>query len=370
MQLLFCTGIFILTIMVYYMLGRAAAILCRWDIRRTEIVCVGFFLYFALFQIVAEAMIFTKQKLHVLGFIWGILLAVLLAAAVAVILCKKRIDRRLFAENPYRDMVLYDEPGDRRMDRAAYLLTALLVCAVLCECVSAVLLQRSIGWDFAYYIGNMTTSVATDTMYLYDGSSGVLRDTIELRYALSSFYMNTAWISQLTGVSALLLQKYVTGVLCVLLANAVAYSFAMEVFKGDRKKSAILVTITILLTICWDVYDTSAQFLLLRGYEAKAYCANVVLPMVVFLLYRIWQQASDRKLWTELFLVSAASVPVSMSSVVLVPALLVLMVAAHFFTERRWNLAVFGRAVCCLLPNICYLAVYFLGTRGLLVVEV
>lgn len=161
----------------------------------------------------------------------------------------------------------------------------------VCECASAVLMQRSIGWDFAYYIGNMTTSVATDTMYIFDGSSGLMRNSMELRYALSSFYMNTAWISQMTGVSALVLQKYTAGVLCVLLTNAVVYSFAMEVFDKDRGKAAALVTLTVILTIFWDVYDTGAQFLLLRNYEAKAYCANVVLPMVCFLLYRIWKNS-------------------------------------------------------------------------------
>ena len=155
-----------------------------------------------------------------------------------------------------------------------------------------------------------------------------MRSRLELRYALSSFYMNTAWISQITGISALVLQKYVTGVLCILLTNAVVYSFAMEVFQRDKKKSAVLVTITIILTIFWDVYDTTAQFLLLRNYEAKAYCANVVLPMICYLLYRIWKNSEDHRNWMELFLVAFASVAVSMSSVVLVPAMIGLMLLA------------------------------------------
>ena len=67
------------------------------------------------------------------------------------------------------------EAGGRTMSNGARLLAALMAAAVFCECATAVLMQRNIGWDFAYYIGNMTTSVATDTMYVYDGSSGLMR---------------------------------------------------------------------------------------------------------------------------------------------------------------------------------------------------
>ncbi len=361
MQIFGCIGILLLTIMLYALLGRAFCMKCRLDAGIPETVCIGFFFYFAVFQVVAEAMILTGQRLHLLGMVWLAVLAALLGAAAVIVWKDSR---------PGGSMDRTVSGRDARGRRAACLLLALMAAAVLCECASAVLMQRKIGWDFAYYIGNMTTSVATDTMYVYDGSSGLPRSHLELRYALSSFYMNTAWISQLTGISALVLSKYVTGVLCVLLTNAVVYSFAMEVFRKDRKKTAVLVTASVVLTIFWDVYDTTAQFLILRGYEAKAYCANVVLPMVCFLLYRVWKDSNDRRRWAELFLVAFASVAVSMSSLVLVPALIVLMVLAHLLVERQWEIALLRRTVLCVMPNVCYLVVYFASTRGWLIIKV
>ncbi len=362
MQIFLCICILILSILIYYILGRAFCIKCGCRPVIPETVCIGFFLYYAAFQIIAEIMILTKQKLHVLSITWLVLLAVLLAAALYVVTGSKKQQRP--ARAPAASV------RNVRPARIVHLLAALMAAAVLCECASAVLMQRNIGWDFAYYIGNMTTSVATDTMYLYDGSSGLLRKTIELRYALSSFYMNTACISQVTGVSALVLQKYVAGVLCVLLTNAVVYSFAMKVFHRDLKKSAILVTITVVMTIFWDVYDTSGQFLILRGYEAKAYCANVVLPMVCYLLYRIWKDSGDQSSWARLFVTAFASVAVSMSCVVIVPVMIVIMLLAHMAVEKKLDLTVIRRGICCLLPNVCYLAVYFCYSGGWLVLEV
>lgn len=376
MQIFGCIGILLLTIMIYYLLGRAFCVKCRLRPAAPEIVCIGFFFYFAVFQVIAEIMILTRQRLHLLGMVWMALLVLLLAAAAVIVWRDGKQGHAAM------DSLQDGRQGHAAMDSWQHgtyrpaavvtgrLLLALMTAAVLCECATAVLMQRKIGWDFAYYIGNMTTSVATDTMYVYDGSSGLMRSHLELRYALSSFYMNTAWISQLTGISALVLQKYVTGVLCVLLTNAVVYSFAREVFRGDRTKTAVLVTVSVILTIFWDVYDTTAQFLLLRGYEAKAYCANVVLPMVCFLLYCIWKHSTDRRRWAQLFLVAFASVAVSMSSLVLVPAMIFLMLLAHLIVERRWDGGAVRRAILCMMPNVCYLVVYFASTRGWLIIKV
>lgn len=362
MQVIVCVCILLLSILVYDILGKAFCIKCRFRPVGPEVVCIGFFLYFAVFQVIAEIMILTKQRLHVLGRTWLGILVVLVAAAAVIVLQDAKRNR---AGRGAAASVVRIRPV-----KGVRLLLTLMGAAVLCECASAVLMQRNIGWDFAYYIGNMTTSVATDTMYLYDGSSGLMRSHLELRYALSSFYMNTAWISQMTGISALVMQKYVMGVLCVLLTNAVVYSFAMEAFQRDLKKTAVLVTVTVVLTIFWDVYDTAGQFLMLRNYEAKAYCANVVMPMACYLLYRIWKDSKDKRSWGELFLVAFASVAVSMSSVVLVPVLIGIMVLAHLLVERRWDAAAVRYGVLCLMPNVCYLLVYFASTRGWLVVEV
>jgi len=362
MQLVLCAAVLPASLGVYYLLGRAVCTRYHWNIVLPEVFCVGFFLYYAVFQVVAEIMILSKQPLHVLGWTWLFILAGLVVLALSVI----RDGRKVRGAGSGG----CGAGGKIRPGGKTRLFVAVMAAAVLCECAAALLLQRSIGWDFAYYIGNMMTSVETDTMYLYDGSSGMLRDTMELRYALSSFYMNTAWISQMTGVSALLLQKYTVGVIIVLLANAIVYSFAMEVFSRDVPKAALTVAVTVLLTVFWDVYDTSAQFLFLRGYEAKAYCANVVLPMTVYLCYRIWKKPDAMQNWAQLFIVAFASVAVSMSSLVLVPAAIAVMLLAHALIAREFNWTFVRRTLYCLLPNACYFLVYFAGTKGWLVIPV
>lgn len=85
MQVVFSIGILVLSICIYSLLGRAFCVKCRFCPTVPERLCIGFFLYFAAFQIVAEALILTKQKLHVLGAVWMAVLAAGLAAALVIV---------------------------------------------------------------------------------------------------------------------------------------------------------------------------------------------------------------------------------------------------------------------------------------------
>ena len=356
-------------LLIFYILGAALAVKLRWTMRRSQCLLIGFFAYFFVFQICAEAMILTQQPLHALKNLWLLVLSLMLIAGCSIIYADRERGGRPkeYIPNPVKGFFV------------------LMILAILCQIATGLLLQRNLGWDFAYYMGNLTTSVSTDTMYVYDGSSGNLLQQLDLRYALSGFYMNTAVLSQLTGINAMMLQRYLMGVLDFILADLILYHFAMKVFLFDKKKSYLLVTVSILLMVCWDVYDTSAQFLFLRNYEAKSYCANVVLPMVVYLIYCIWKDDHRKDIWQQLFVVCSASVAVSMSSILLVPAAVAILMAAHILAlliedrnkpvktttaNVRRILLILRNSFLCVLANGVYLVVYFLYTKGILVLEV
>lgn len=174
MQLAACMCILSLSLAVFYILGKALCIGLHWKVGAPEMLCAGFFLYFALFQIIAEIMIFTKQKLHVLGRAWLVILILLLGASIFVLYTANKKDKN------------QNQHGKVRPALFTRFLLFVMAAAVVCECLTAVLLQRNIGWDFAYYIGNMSTSVLTDTMYLFDGSSG-FKETYGAAVCIVSF---------------------------------------------------------------------------------------------------------------------------------------------------------------------------------------
>ena len=166
-------------LLIFYILGAALAVKLRWTMRRSQCLLIGFFAYFFVFQICAEAMILTQQPLHALKNLWLLVLSLMLIAGCSIIYADRERGGRPkeYIPNPAKGFFV------------------LMILAILCQIATGLLLQRNLGWDFAYYMGNLTTSVSTDTMYVYDGSSGNLLQQLDLRYALSGFYMNTAVLS-------------------------------------------------------------------------------------------------------------------------------------------------------------------------------
>ena len=135
MQIFGSIGILLLTMMIYYLLGRAFCVKCRFDPGVPEIVCIGFFFYFAVFQVIAEIMILTGQKLHLLGMVWMAVLAVLLGTAAVIVWSDRRQQDTIPQAGQQHSVI-------------TRLLFALMIAAVLCECATAVLMQRKIGWEY------------------------------------------------------------------------------------------------------------------------------------------------------------------------------------------------------------------------------
>ena len=130
MQVFLSVCILLLSILAYDLMGRAFCIKCRYSPVLPERICIGFFLYFAAFQIVALIMIFTRQKLHVLGAVWLVLLLLLSAASAAIAAGHKKRERvqrkcapTVISVRPSgaaRAVFTYDSGGDLRMpDRIA-----------------------------------------------------------------------------------------------------------------------------------------------------------------------------------------------------------------------------------------------------------
>ena len=77
----------------------------------------------------------------------------------------------------------------------------------------------------------------------------------------------------------------------------------------------------------------------------------------------LWKDRQRREHWFLTFAVCFASVPLSMSALVIVPAMVVIAVLAEWLAEPRW--AILWRAFVCILPNVVYMVLYFMYTKGL-----
>lgn len=313
-----------------------------------ERIVFGFLTYFIFFQIIALPIVLLKQSLTLLTWIWlGIMIVTVLFAAV---------NRKVIIGCFYENMKILKN------------VTMIVMILVVCATVFFAALQSYNGWDTGMYIGGMNQSLSTDTFYFYNGNIGVRQENLNLRYALSMFYVHFTVLCRVFHIEARIMMFYCARALCVMLSSMIVYLFGKKLFLQEMEKAVWMVLVWMVFNWFATALHTSAYFLFVRGYEAKGYCANVILPLLLYGIYSILQK-DIKENWKKVALVAFASVPISMSSLAIVPMAIGIMGLVLMIKEKR-VLSVINKCFLCVLPNLCYLFIYVLYDKGYFVVGV
>lgn len=344
--------ILIITILFFgivWLMGSVCLKICSKNMDNESPVFLGFFMYYALFQMVALPLIFSFSSLSKLSLLWIICVVVLCSIGVW---CVKSHFKRIYIKEIFTC-------GISAID-------ILMIVLVMAQILLA-LVQIYNGWDTAYYIANVNTAVKTNTMYVYEGSVGKLESVLNLRYALSSFYMHDAVIAQVFNIPGEIVCRYFNGIVCHAFSAYIIYKIGF--FLWAEKKWAKLLVICSVLVNCGitTVYFSNA-FLMERSYEAKAFCSNIIIPAIIYIILKIYRAPDKQYNWIYLFIVNFSSIAISESSLLLVPLLNGCMLLGHCLIEKSArNL---GKMIVCILPNILYLSVYFLYQIGRITIKI
>ncbi len=350
-EIVITAAVVLLYMLLFRLLG--AALLRLLDKKELYIhrELVGFFAYFALFQFMYVPMVLLRLHFHVLAYGWGIALVVMVLVC-AVYLVSVGGKKPLEMPEVTSEAAPWIKWG------------ALLFCAGF---LVFLVLQQYLGWDTAFYMGNMNEAIYTDTMYLYNGNDGTLMKHMDLRYALSGFSMQFTIPCFFLGISPVIMCYYGIRGLGAILALIIVYDFGMLLFEKNETAAYLTVGAFLIVNILFFTRSATSLFFIRRMYEAKGYCANVVLPMVALLLVMIYKKCG-KHMWALLFSICLGSVGASMSSMMLVPALLALGSILIAVNERRIRPVFY--AIVCALPNLCYVVLYLLSENGVFTINV
>lgn len=345
-ELALCLLIIIFLYIEFGIYGTGFNKIFKFDMTSYATEITGFFVYFGIFQIAALPMILLQRSLSELVILW-ICISVAVNGYVLI-----------WARQQLWNMIWRTAAGIWRM-KGILLIFVLLLAAISCYFQAA---QPYMGWDTSYYVGTVNTTVYTDSMYIYNGNSGAAEKYLDMRYALSTFYMHSAVWCKISTVSAMMIQKYVMGTVCILNYGLVLFAIGKKLFHSDDRKALLMLGLAFIFNYGFNTIYSTSSFLLLRGYEAKGFCANAVIPAVFYAALCLWESPRERAYWGMLFIIGFSSVPVSMSSILIVPAMIVIILIAEWLIKREGKLLWNG--LWCVIPNAVYLVVYFLYIQG------
>lgn len=328
---------FLMQILLFFQLGYLVNTVFMKQ-KKTEnfakLLVLGFLSYFSLFQIIAFPMILLKIRLSTLSVVWGVI-----SLAILIIPIFKREYRQMFSQ----------------IKIEFHIIGVIAAALVIFQVIYAVA-YPFFGWDTLSYIGRINAALRTDTMFLYTGDEGIPYPYLNFKHCLSTYYMNSAVFCQIFHLSGYLFQNYVGGSICILFAYLEIYTVTEKII--NKKIAVWTVVFLSVLRFFFSTWATTDSFLLARSYESKAYCGNVVLPLIFGTCIMLWKDYHDKNSWKLLFLSLLSSVPISMSCIVSAPVLMLCMIIPLVITE--FDKIIIKRMLLCLIPNTVWCILYTL----------
>lgn len=341
-NLLLCFIIVILYLLFSYMLGDLFLHIC--SSKESSIsyrILLGFFCYFFLFQIVALPLKFTLQPLSLLATIWCIFLVV--STILYFVLHGKYFKnvQKSSKETPLKEKLF---------------LFFLFILIIIQLCLINYNGETYALWDQSYYIGDISSSVYTNTISQYDPYTGALLKKLSTEYLLETYQNHSAVLCYLTKIAPLIETRTAEASLIVILANLIYYQFGLQLFNHSRKKSVLLVFFLFWLNLFSFNLFTSAEFLFFRPFEGKTILACLIMPMVFLQFIKITKNHSSRNNWIELFIIIFSSFGLNMSAIYMLPfELSICLIPLGLYKK---SISIWKRYVICLIPCILYGAAY------------
>ena len=193
---------------------------------------MGFFLYFCVFQLIYLPLLFLKMPLHVLQVVWSIVCVLIIFLFFAALAKKYHNLSDQSGAKTISSLIqkrIKDIKPDNRLDFTFCL--GVIMCLLLALQIYLSVISGFNGWDTAYYISTVVQAVDTDTMYIFDGYSGVRDTVINIRYAMSSFYMHSALVADIFQVHGAIVCRFFNAVVCHLLSACVIYRIGKEIWQ-------------------------------------------------------------------------------------------------------------------------------------------
>ncbi|MCR5526102.1 MAG: hypothetical protein K6F39_01800 [Lachnospiraceae bacterium] len=311
-------------------------------------VLTGFFVYYCLFDIPCLVIMLNWRPLSWLGNLWGVLMGI-----ICIISCI--FNHKVWKDKFSRLIVLL----------AKHKAFAAAVIVIVAAQLAIILNAYQFTLDAAYYVANVTTSLQTNTMNIYDPYTGDWLNHFEMRYLFATYPMNDAVWCYLTGIHPLLWTKTIMAGTALVISNIIYYRIALELF--GRKTSAIgsMLFFAGVVNFFYISIFTSSNFMLTRTYEGKSLIGNIVMPMIIYIFIKLNEEHISRRFWRLLFLVCLGSTILSNSANMLVPAMV--GVFGLPLAIRKRSIKVIVNCLICIIPCVILLLAYVGYVKGLFV---
>ena len=243
-----------------------------------------------------------------------------------------------------------------------FLLWGIAATLLIIQLVLVICLAYEEG-DDAYYVAIVTASRFSDKLYTIYPYTGFTTG-LTVRYAMAPFPVWIALLARISGLSGAATAHVVMPLLIIPMAYGIYYLIGKKLLKdisGERSWHLPLYMILVELLVIFGGYSTYSRenFLLVRAGQGKAVLANIIIPILLYLLMLLFEKLEAKKsaglmIWFWFAVTLAAGCLCSTLGSFLLCMLLGLGVLCGAIAYRRWKLLI-GLLPCLILPGVIVL---------------
>jgi len=325
---IYCFGVFFMSLFKKNIVSMTLTFLC------------GFMFFYALFEVVYLPFVLQHKPLHILTAVWMVICFVVIAIAI-IILWKEK-------HNP----IIVVASVCKNLPCSAWV----AIAVVIFQIIIVSFLDYHDG-DNSYYIANTTTSVYTDSMFIYDPYTGLPLEEMNLRYALSGYGINNAVFSQFFQIHPLLLYRASLPALFMIVTNIIYYKIARSIFNQNTLAIITFIVVAGGLNL-WGIYSiyTSSIFLMGRTAQGKSLLANIILPAMFYLFLCLYQKPRSCFYWGLIFTIIIAGLSFTFTTAFTTSAFLCAFTLVLTVAKKQLKAILYALVVIapCIAAFFCY----------------
>lgn len=322
-------------------------------------IIIGFFTYFSIFQMVALPLKIILAPLSALSILWAVIVIIVVIMVCVISLKGDRIKLEIGSGIKGRFKI-------KRIN----LIYIMVILAIIGVQFIVIELNQSVGspWDASYYIGEVVSSVYTNTISQYDAYTGLKLSVLNSSYLLENYQMHSAIASQIFHIHPLLEMRTTMSGVIVLLTNLILVRIGRMLFPKQLKKTALFVLFIAIFNICYASFFSAAFFYSNRTFEGKTILSATIFPATFYLVFRLMINYERKKNvkhtleWAELFILVFGTFCINMSAMFLMPVLLSSLLIPFALIKRRW--AIFKNYIISLIPCVIVMIYYLMTSHG------
>lgn len=215
------------------------------------------------------------------------------------------------------------------------------------------------GGGGVFYNSYVATEVFTNTLDVYNATTGQKLISHTEVYFLQTYLEHSAVVCKLTGITPIMESRTIMSLIVVLLSSMAIWALGKTIFNDSKHTLYFWLIYEAALGIMAQCVYIPAYHLYYRAFEGKAIFSNIMMPLVLLLFWKMYDEIADKYILFNTIFILTGSITFCMATMYIIPFLLLGYFPICIIKKSKQQ---FINWLLCWIPCILA-AIYYIGLR-------